>query len=184
MKGIWFGHPEVLANLAAIVSHGKSPKQAVQYALELCCESEKALESLSREEGGVPGLGIYPYSTDETIERLQKMERWKNSVPKPPAFPATLGQFLQIVVKAKTNADRIKRFREFHRQVTFKTEQDPGASAADLIGRIKEADKQGGFFSATRWEITGGSYLEWWKGQRSVTNRKNAKTPKKRKPTS
>ncbi len=112
MNEIWFGHPEDLAKLAAAVSHGKSPAKAVAYALELCRESVEALNRIALEEGGAPGLGYYPFSSDVTIERLKRIENWEKIVPKSDRFPARLGDFFRLIVKAKTPADCTKRKRD------------------------------------------------------------------------
>jgi hypothetical protein len=179
MKEIWFGHPEELAKLAAAVSHGKKPAKAVAYALELCRESVRALDRIARDEGGVPGLGFNPFSTDATLERLEKLESWKKAVPKPETLPATLDDFFDKIVKAKTPADNYKRLRDFFCQVTFASDNDPQSKAVEVIQRIKDRDKQTGFFTQTIWEIMGGRYLEWWKNQKSSKARESAKKRKK-----
>jgi len=93
--------------------------------------------------------------------------------------PATLDEFLSKIVKAKTPADGSKRFRDFLCSVCFSDDGDPLSKAADQIQRIKEADRQAGYFTQTRWEIMGGSYLEWWKNQKSSKARESAKKRKR-----
>ena len=170
---IWFGHPEGLAKLAAAVSNGKSPAEAVAYALELCSESAQALDRIALEEVGVTSGGVNPLSTDSTLERLAKLDDWKRTVPKPEKFPASLGDFLRLVVHAKTTADSTKRLRDFYCQHSFEKDKDPQARAAAQIQRIKDGDEQGGFFTDTKWEMLGGNYLEWWKHQKSTSASKS-----------
>ena len=176
---LWFGHPEELAKLAATVSHGKTPAEAVAYAVDLCHESIMALNSIALEEGVPPGLGFHPFSMDSTLERIQKLENWKKNTPKPEAFPASLGVFFDLIVKARTPADCTKRMRDFLCQVFFANDCDPHSRAAGLIQRIKDCEQQGGYFSETKWEIMGGCYLEWWKEEKSRKARKSGGQRKK-----
>jgi len=179
MKEIWFGHPEGLANLAAAVSHGKSPAKAVAYALELCRESVKALNRIALEEVGVTTDGVNLLSHDSTMERLAKIENWKKIVPKPDKFPATLDDFFRLVVKAKTTADSMKRLRDFYRQSSFEKDKDPQSRAANQIQHIKDGDDLGGFFTETKWELLAGNYLEWWKRKKSTVASISARQRKK-----
>ncbi|MEJ0089042.1 MAG: hypothetical protein WDM80_04715 [Limisphaerales bacterium] len=176
---IWFGHPEELAKLAAVVSHGKTPTEAVTYALELCRESMKALNRIALEEGGVPGFGFNPHSLDATLERIRNFESGK-TVPKPDRFPAKLSDFFDRIVKAKTPADNTKRLRDFFCQVSFSDDVEPESKAAEFIQRIKsDDDNQEGFFTETKWEQMAARYLEWWKKQKSSKARESAKKRKK-----
>jgi len=179
-ENIWFGHPEELAKLAAAVSPGKSPAEAVAYAVELCRESVEAVNRIALEEGAPPGLGFYPFITDSTVDRIQKLENWKKIAPMPEALPATIADFFDLIVKAKTPSDCTKRMRDFFSQVYFGNDNDPQSRAAAQIQRIKQGDQQGGYFTQTRWEIMGGCYCEWWKGEKSRKAGQSARQRKKK----
>jgi hypothetical protein len=174
---IWFTHPEGLANLAAAVSQGRTPAKAVAYALELCRESAKALDNITLEDIGVTAGGFNVLSQDLTTEQFVKQEKWEKTVPKPDKFPATLGDFFRIIVKAKTPADCTKRLRDFYVS-QFSSDKDPQSKAASQIQRIKDADKQGGFFTEIKWVMVGESYLDWWKQKKSTSARMSARQRK------
>ena len=176
---MWFSHPEELAKLAAAVSQGKTPAEAVQYALELCRESAETMERLAREQGGVPGSGANLFSWGRTTEIVERLENWQKNVPKPKKLPATLDEFFRRIVRAKT-PDREKRFRDFLRQVFFENGPNSEQQAAKRTHEIKEADRQGGYFTEAKWLEIGGTYLDWWKRQKSSQARSAAKKRRKK----
>lgn len=175
---------EELARLAATVSQGmkKRPAEAVAYALALYRESQIALKHAAIEQGGVAdstGSDI-----DMTLRRIHDMERYKKTVPKADKFPATLDDFFRVIVKARTEADNIKRLRDFLRSESQEAAEaakiDLETYVANQIHKIKEEDKTGGFFSEHHWEEFGGHYLDWWKQQKSIKARKSASLRKKK----
>jgi hypothetical protein len=137
-----------------------------------------------------------------------KIEHWKKSLPMPKKFPATLKDFLRMIVKARTEADGIARLRHYFRhQATsrfrllellsaksgvplvkpidplFKpsTEEEATNAANASIQVIKQSDEGGGFFDQNKWIAIGGHYRDWWGEKKSVIASSSAR---KRKPTS
>jgi hypothetical protein len=84
---------EQLAMIAASTQR-KNPADAVKHALEIWREADKILRD----------------------ERAAQTQRPFAGIPLPPKFPATLRDFLRLIVNARTPADSIKRFRDFQRQ--------------------------------------------------------------------
>lgn len=101
-------------------------------------------------------------------------------MPKPDRFPATLNDFFDKIVKAQTRGRDEKRLRDFLCQCSFANDANTPLKADNLIQRIKEADKDGGFFSETKWDMMGGSYLDWWKGEKSRKAGESARQRKKK----
>jgi hypothetical protein len=197
MKRTWFPDIEQLVRLAATVSHGRkrNAAEAVAYVLELYREAEDALQRAIIEEGVVPEY-VAAYSLDMTFKRMaagERLDEWKKTVPKPESFPATLEDFSRLIVKAKTPADCAKRLRDFLGNV-FSLYPFPGTgeslamttpedSAIMQIQKIKDADKDGGFFTESKWLVIAGRYSDWWKQQRSSKSRESA-SKRKRSPAS
>jgi len=176
---------EELARLAAAVSQGmkKKPVEAVAYALELYHETQIALERAAIEAGGIPDSGSL--DLDLTIEKIETMQRYEKTVPLPTKFPATLDDFFRLIVKARTVADATKRLRDFLCYSYFKSgntqKNDAGAYAANQIQKMKDGDKNGGYFAQQQWRSFAGHYMDWWKRQRSFKARESARHRKKRR---
>lgn len=116
---------------------------------------------------------------------------WPPELPKPDKFPATLKDFFRLIVKAKTPADCMARFRQFLRirgprsgfwaAQTPLTRAEADSWAVALIHTINEGDKKEGYFNQSTWLGIGSSYKYWWKAQKSTKAREAAK---KRRPAS
>lgn len=148
MKSIQTPRIDTLALLAAIVSQGgnKIPEEAVRYACEIWVESEDALNvTLPALQAAKCFLKIDPVA-------------WKDRTPK--RFPATLNDFLRLIVRATTVADGTKQLRDFYRH-RAKT-NDPDTEAENTIRQIKETDKAGGYFTRNKWYSEARSYDWWW----------------------
>jgi hypothetical protein len=171
-----------------LVSPGskRNAAEAVAYVLDLYEEAECALERAAIEEGVVPEYAA-AQSLDMTLKRIaavERLEESKKAAPKPESFPATLEDFYRLIVKAKTPADCAKRFRDFLGNV-FARYPSPGngksrakiapeGSAIMHIQKIKQADKEGGFFTESKWLALVGRYSDWWKQQKSSKSRESA----------
>jgi hypothetical protein len=147
------------------------------------------------EEGVVPEYAA-AYSLDMTFKRMaaaERLDEWKKTVPKPESFPATLEDFYRLIVKARTPADCAKRFRDFLGNVCSRypapgkgeslARTAPEDSAIIHIQKIKDADKEGGFFTESKWLALAGRYSDWWKQQKSSKSRESA-SKRKRPPAS
>src|SRR5207249_4659948 len=115
------------------------------------------------------------------------LDEWKKTLPKPDGFPATLNHFLLRIVKAKTPSDAIKRLRDFFRaqydafpnaRSASECDQQASAFAANMIQKIKDGDKTGGYFTESKWLALGGCYLDWWKSQKSAIAKENVRKRK------
>jgi len=129
---------------------------------------------------------------DRLIEDLRRRTiEWPAYLAKPDEFPATLGDFFRLIVKAKTTADCMRRFRQFLREKGWRKTHfveerppvgfDPETWTANEIQRIKDKDKNGGYFENLGWLGMGSAYRSWWKAQKSMKARESAR---KRKPAS
>jgi hypothetical protein len=125
-------------------------------------------------------------------EGLEKIAvEWPPDLPKPPEFPATLKDFLRLIVNAKTPADCMQRLRQFLRErgprSSFWVDNPTPADKADTwvvsrIQAIREEDRKGGFFTDQwAWLKLASAYTYWWKEQKSI---KASESAKKRKPRS
>jgi hypothetical protein len=160
---------ETLARLAASVSRGTKKGEAakaVAYALELYEEAQKALYRAAMDRGGVRSY-LHNQSMEDYADFSKSIEGLKD-VPKPVSFPATLNDFFRLIVKAKT-LDATKRLRDFLSEQGGNTDW-----AAKFIGKIKEGDKRGGFFTEQKWQPMAGEYMLWWKQQKSAKARDSA----------
>ncbi len=156
-----------LAQLAALISHGKTAVDAVAYALELWRESAIALSQTWEE------VGIYQYDISIAKFVREAVEAPYKNLPKPNRFSATLDEFLRLIVKGKTPADGTKRLRDFLNDRYAYTAEKP--SGAFTLESIKAGDKAGGFFTPSLWRVLGTSYMAWWKGHKSKAARASAK---------
>ncbi len=92
--------PETLALIAANVAKGGSlkPVEAIAYAAELYDEARAKLERAMKYQDAA----------------AHEADAWAD-FPQPEKYPAPFGDFLRLIVNAKTPADSTKRFREFLR---------------------------------------------------------------------
>ena len=92
--------PETLAMIAAALAKGltEKPATAIQYASDLYDAACARLEMKSR----------YLTARKNEIEAM-------SDIPRPKKFPATLNEFLSLIVSARTPADSMKRFRDYVR---------------------------------------------------------------------
>jgi len=170
MKPIKAPDTKTLAVLAAIVGLGskKRPHESVQYAWELWCESE----SLVR-RGEIDAS----WAIERVGDHLPDIKRpeWKDRLPK--RFPATLDDFLRLIVKAKTPADSHKRLKDYFHDVCAETgSKDPEGDAVKSIEFIKDLDKKGGRFKRRAWVLEARSYDAWWRSKKSGKARESAKS--------
>ncbi len=156
----------------AAASHCKEPREAGRHALALWQEVDKALAELA-----------------SANERLK-------DIPLPRKFPATLKDFLRLVVQAKTTTDGTKRLRDFYRSEqrqrygkrelldTFTTEEvNQLAAGTPVLWRrdTKEIEdwaanqikgwKEGGFRTESLWTNEARRYRLWWKDQLTTRRR-------------
>jgi hypothetical protein len=155
-----------LALLAAIVAQGnKKPLDAMCYAWDLWEEAGAALEY------GGPAAASLLKPPDAEIRK-----HWQAKGEAPEKFPATLRDFLRLIVRARTPADSMKRLRDWFRHENA-THQAP--EAADRITQIKAADQQGGYFTRfDDWRALAVGYKHWWSGQKSLKASQSAKKKK------
>jgi hypothetical protein len=159
-----------LAALAA-ASHIKDPIKAVEHALAVWQEAGKILAA-----------------KEHALVRQRVAH-----VPLPKkGFPATLEDFLRVVVGAKTVADETKRLRDFYRETLcghttsplphkpHSAEDhdrdggltvDPEQWAADAIQDLREC----GFRTEHEWLELAQHYVKWWAGRKSKSAHKSAK---------
>jgi hypothetical protein len=114
---------------------------------------------------------------------------WPPTLPKPKHYPATLKLFLTRIVKAKTPADGMARFRRFLGVKAGRdshwlagnpiTADEREEWAISQIQEIKDGDKNGGYFSEDIWLAMGSAYIYWWQDQKSAKARESAKKSKK-----
>jgi hypothetical protein len=162
-----------LAMLAATVSRGttQEPLEAVSYAWELWYESGGCVQ-----HGGLAAWALY-----RSIEDPAVLRSWRERGHAPRKFPATLDDFLRLIVKAKTPADSMKKLRDFFRHEQAQRPQLYG-DPAGRIAEIKAADRAGGYFADfKRWQSMACVYEIWWADQKSL---KASNSAKKRKPRS
>jgi hypothetical protein len=163
-----------LAMLAATVSHGldEDPLRAVGYAWRLWCDAGEVV----RRGGGVLAL-----LHERSIYDPAVVKGWRESGSAPAKFPATLDNFLRLIVKGKTPADSTKRLRDFFRYEQTRWPQLYGEPAG-RIAEIKAADQAGGYFTDFKcWYLMASGYEGWWEDQKSL---KASASGKKRKPRS
>lgn len=157
--------------MLAVSSHIKNPTKAVEHALGVWHEAGKILAA---KEHALVRQGVA-------------------HVPLPKkGFPATLADFLRVVVGAKTPADATKRLRDFYRETLcdhttsplphkpYSAEDhdrdggptvDPEQWAATAIQGWKEC----GFRTEHEWLELAQHYLTWWTDQVSKKNSTSAK---------
>lgn len=149
---------------AAIVSQGatKRPADAVNYALRLWVEAGKTLQAEARanEQLGFEGISL------------------------PKKFPASLDDFLSLIVRARTPADSMKRLRDFFRDKTvadLKTGGFDGPVTPDDNAQVETAVEQdikrlGDYgISKTKWGALAKHYYGWWARQKSAKSGAAAK---------
>jgi hypothetical protein len=117
-------------------------------------------------------------------------------VAMPQKFPATLADFLRLVVRGKGTAEKTKRLRDFYtaehaRPLMFKGKLAPEdqVCAERRAGDEIAAWKAGGFRDTgsapkveraeEKWRRLAVRYLAWWKSQKSVKARDSALKRKK-----
>ena len=117
------------------------------------------------------------------------------NLPLPVKFPATLKDFFNLIVKAKTPADCTCRLRQFlcekmrpaslPRDAHWADNPLKDAERSELaiheIQKINSGDKQGGYFTEEIWRGMGSAYRYWWAKQKSI---KASESAKKRRPRS
>ena len=147
---------DTLALIAANVSKGidLDPRLAVDYAFKLWKNAREKLEGEIQESAQVPNQN----------ELLPKRDAGSLL----PAFPATFGTFLRLVVNDKTLADSTKRFRDFLRSNSV-TEDEAAKRMAKL------ADE--GFPDAESWQLTALEYRDWWESRETPAAGKPAESP-------
>jgi len=159
---------EQLALLAA-ASRIKDPIKAVEYALTIWREAGRILAA--------------------NYQALAR--RGLEKIPTPPEFPASLNDFLKLVVGTRTLADATKRFRDFYRQTLFKfstgprprkrySAEDPDPDGGPTIDPERWAEqaiqgwKECGFRTEYEWVELAQQYLAWWQRQKSQHARTSA----------
>ena len=177
--------PLQLAQIAATVGPTDNPDAAVRNAMRLYL---RALHfSQKHQNDSVADLALAVGDTtllDQMCEELNEHAvQWPSELPKPDEFPATLKDFLCLIVKAKTPADGTARLRRFLREkgchpsfwATNKPPTEAETGAANQIQAIKEGDEKGGYFTQDRWLAMASAYLNWWSDQKSAKARLSAR---------
>jgi len=135
---------------------------------------------------------------DQMLAELRKRAvEWPADLPKPDKFPATLKDFFSLIVKAKTPADCMTRFRQFLREKMQHetdardahwdvprnrfTNAERDTWAVSQIVAINDGDKKVGYFTQEIWLGMASAYKYWWNNEKSIKARESAK---KRKPRS
>ena len=98
----------------------------------------------------------------------------------PQMFPATLNDFLNLIVRAKTPADSMKRLRDF---ILYEQAENPDLyrDPADIIAEMKAQDQEGGCFANFEtWHSLASGYANWWNSQKSRKARESASKRKNR----
>jgi hypothetical protein len=162
-----------LAMLAATVTReGKEPLAAVDYAWNLWCTSGEVIQR----DGSTAALILERACNDEAVRKS-----WRDEGVMPKKFPATLNDFLRIIVRAKTPADSMKRLRDFFRHEQAEN-PDLYRDPADRIAEMKARDQDGGYFADfNTWRSLTRIYEGWWRSQKSS---KASESASKRKPRS
>ncbi len=140
--------------LMAAATQRKNPADAVKQAFAIWNEAGVALEEL----------------------------KWcrLGSISLPPQFPATLDDFLRLIVKGKNLAVRETSFRDFmqvHVKETIQRKRldEPKADEVDEWASFHlKAWRDGGFPGKQQWLVTARDYLSWHSQNVSKTNRQNA----------
>lgn len=121
--------------------------------------------------------------------------KFTEGIPRPATFPATLAEFLALVVNAKTPADSTKRFRDFLRYRALRScQHDRSVKAArddkarkaqveKLMAEYGEREvsqrfaqyKADGIQFETSWDFIAQDYQSWWQGEKSAKARKSAR---------
>jgi hypothetical protein len=160
-----------LAILAATVARGteKTPLEAIAYALDLWRDSGEVLW-----RGGALSLQHERAANAPAVRKS-----WREAGMMPPRFPATLDNFLRLIVRAKTPADSMKRLRDFFRDQHARN-PELYEDAAERIGMMKDFDKRGGYFTDfSRWHSMAGAYEIWWADRKSQSAHDSAKKRRK-----
>jgi hypothetical protein len=108
---------------------------------------------------------------------------WPSGLPKPNHFPATRKDFLAVIIKAKTPADSMARFRRFLGASAGRnshwfadkpiTVDEREAWAISQIQAINDGDKKVGYFTVDIWLAMGSAYIYWWQDQKSAKARES-----------
>jgi len=161
-----------LAMLAATVTRGeKEPLAAVDYAWNLWCDSGEVLQ-----RDGTAALFL-----ERGVNNPAVRKSWRDAGFMPQQFPATLNDFLRLIVRAKTPADSMKRLRDFYQYEQTKY-PDLYRDPANRIAEMKASDREGGYFADFKsWQSRACVYEIWWNNQKSCKARESAS---KRKPRS
>jgi hypothetical protein len=155
MKGPMEKRPsQETLTLAAALLHKRKPAEAVAYALRLWHEAGALLA--------------------DAVHKEQAKELKGLSLPK--AFPAALKDFLRLEVHGKTEADSIKRLRDFYRdRYTRLGEENLETCVANQI----KGWKDGGFKDISYWKQLAAEYHPWWQSQISRQAKESAKKSKR-----
>lgn len=167
-QGDDFPNPETLALIAANtvkLDGRKTPREVVEHAYSLLVEAR------------------------ELIGRQRKMredsERWKierRVFPQPRKFPATLDDFLRIIVRGRSRAESEKRFREFL-EFSIYFERKSLSDAGEKIKSSLKSDveyayqrtKREGWDCFTAWWQSVNEYRKYWQSHLSYQARASAK---------
>ena len=94
-----------------------------------------------------------------------------SKLPMPDHFPASLKDFLARIVKARTPADSMARFRRFLGASAGRdgfwlakkpmTADERDAWVISQFQAINDSDKKGGFFTEDVWLAMGSAYRNW-----------------------
>jgi hypothetical protein len=160
-----------LAMLAATVARGeKESLEAVDYAWKLWCDSGEVLQW-----DGTAALFL-----ERAVNEPAVKKSWIDAGFMPRTFPATLDDFLRLIVWARTPADGMKRLRDFFRDEQAEN-PDLYRDPADRIAKMKACDREGGYFTDfKRWHSEACAYQIWWQSKKSSKARESASKRKRR----
>lgn len=160
-----------LAMLAATVARGEEePLATVDYAWKLWCDSGEVLQC-----DGTATLFLERAVNDPSVRKS-----WSDAGKMPRKFPATLDDFLRLIVRARTPADSMKRLRDFFRYQQAKN-PDLHRDPVDRIAKMKVRDKEEGYFADfKRWQSGACVYEIWWDSQKSSKASDSASKRKRR----
>jgi hypothetical protein len=129
-----------------------------------------------------------------------QVQAWPEDLPKPQKFPATLRDFLALIVRAKTQADSMKRFRDFLTRYyqhynhprwiggRLRSKKEAEDKTLETLNAINSADKEPekggdekhGYFTKDIWVRFARAYQFWRRRQKSRKARKSARSRKPR----
>jgi hypothetical protein len=164
---------EKLALLAATIAHGTrtSANKVVKYAYELWSEAGNLLSPGTRYQYELVRRGVV-----ENSEQVKKQIAEIAGIGTPRKFPATLKDFLRLIVNARNRKAAMERYQN------FLSAQLKAENSEEKVESVFERDETNGFPDVDSWKIWAKRYLHWWKSERTSKAKISAhKRPAKEK---